>query len=328
MKEIENNLKSKRQETIREIGGLSLIFPTTFYMQTCNEVSSNGYENLLLFYEYTIEQWENFVRWWIDRVYNHDPDEMVPYIKGEEDIFRARTRIPRYFLLGLAITLLYSLVLIMVGYFRFRKEYFPTNNEPGAYSRLAIGFKTGKSYTVRACRKEFNPQLLKVLFGKGGGYKFDITVDGKKLSGEDRQDILYITGSGEFPGDLTGGQLVNLFRKQFKPGKELLEEVVGLLEERNLLKKDFSGLELAKRTYILLVTARLSKRLIIVLRDFLYGCSLDSRYELRELAAGLKTDKVMILELAFKDAAMLEAEINYNITYDEGYYKMNSSTDD
>lgn len=123
----EEQLRNETEENIRNFEFLSSLFPSTFYLSTGNEISSKGYENFILFFNYIQELKKKFVRFYVDHRYYSDepfdaPSTVESFINDNENLFRSRSRIPRGFVRGLLLTFVYILGLFVISYRRFKQS--------------------------------------------------------------------------------------------------------------------------------------------------------------------------------------------------------------
>ena len=123
----EERLRNEMEENIRYFEFLSSLFPSTFYLSAGNEISSKGYENFILFFDYIRELKKKFLRFYVDHRYYSDdlfdaPKTVESFIKGNENLFHAKSRTPRGFFIGILLTLLYIVGLFIVSYSRFKQS--------------------------------------------------------------------------------------------------------------------------------------------------------------------------------------------------------------
>jgi len=123
----EKRLENEMEKNIRLFQNLSLIFPSTFYLSTSNEISSKGYENFILFFDYIQTLKEKFVRFYIDHRYYSDapvdkPTVVESFIKGDENLFYAKSLLPKSFFKGVILILFYVIGLLTISYFRLKKS--------------------------------------------------------------------------------------------------------------------------------------------------------------------------------------------------------------
>ena len=103
---------------IRVYQTLASFFPTTFYISTNKELSSKGFQNFIAFYRYSYDMKQDFIKFYIDRkFYRPLPKTGVePFIKGNEDLFYGKSRLPHNFLLGLILAVIYISALLVTLY--------------------------------------------------------------------------------------------------------------------------------------------------------------------------------------------------------------------
>lgn len=119
---LEKKLADEMQENIYRFQKLSCFFPSTFYLSTGNEIGSKGYENFIRFFERILTLKWKFIRFYIDKKYYSDHKKVESFIKGSENLFYSQTVLPRWFLRGVLIALVYILVLFALSYVRFKRS--------------------------------------------------------------------------------------------------------------------------------------------------------------------------------------------------------------
>lgn len=123
----EERLRDEMEENIRYFEFLSSLFPSTFYLSASNEISSKGYENFILFFDYIRVLKKKFVRFYLDhRFYSDGPVDaqttVESFIKANENLFYAKSRIPSGFVRGVLLILVYIVGLFIVSYFRLKQS--------------------------------------------------------------------------------------------------------------------------------------------------------------------------------------------------------------
>lgn len=122
----EERLRDEMEENIRSFEFLSSFFPSTLYLSAGNEISSKGYENFILFFNYIRELKKKFLRFYLDHRYYLDGmlDKSIkvePFIKGNENLFSAKSMTPRGFGMAIVLTVMYIVGLFVISYYRFRQ---------------------------------------------------------------------------------------------------------------------------------------------------------------------------------------------------------------
>jgi hypothetical protein len=123
----EERLRNEMDENIRFFEFLSSLFPSTFYLSAGNEISSKGYENFIIFFDYIRELKKKFLRFYLDhRYYSDDPFDapktVESFIKDNENLFHSKSRTPRGFTRSLLLTLVYIIGLFIISYSRFKQS--------------------------------------------------------------------------------------------------------------------------------------------------------------------------------------------------------------
>jgi hypothetical protein len=315
----EVRLKGEIEEGISSIQRWGVWFPTTFFLMTCDEVSSCGYSNYISFFEYVIETMRKFVRFWIDRVFYHDPLKLVNFIKADENIYRARSRIPRYFAGGMAVTLAYGFILLLICYFLSNRALYPFTGNPGAFDQFEMELHRGKKHAIRCYYHDFIQQFLNVFYGKSRKLNWKVLLAGKNIVPGEKLDFLYLPNPVDFPGDLKAKHLLFLFKRFFGLGKEEVKKAVDMLG-KSKLEKRLGDLELSERCRVVLCFAGLTKRSVYILKDFLFNIPFGLRGDLSELASQLKSDKALLIDLVTLDSFTIEPEVTSTINYESGKY--------
>jgi hypothetical protein len=218
--EIEERLRNEISEVIDRYRKLNILFPTSFYNLTALEVSSRGYENYLDFYNYTQENQKKFSRFWLDRVYYHDPKELVSFIKGGENIFQGKSRIPGNFVPGVVLHLFYAVALLLGSYIRFKKWlYAPIDKKAFNEKDRDIQLKKGKINVLYSHRPGLRDQLYLLFSGRRIWRKpptpsFNVTLEGETISETLIKDgFVYICHPSAIPGDIKPVELISFITR-------------------------------------------------------------------------------------------------------------------
>ena len=114
---------------------VSSFFPTSFYNASNRELSSKGFKNFIIFYQFTFDKKCEFIAFYIDRkFYKPFPKTgLEPFIKSDEDLFHSQSQLPYFFWLGVFLTLFYTAVLLFVFY-RMQKKRMKIREPKTTYS--------------------------------------------------------------------------------------------------------------------------------------------------------------------------------------------------
>jgi hypothetical protein len=217
---VEEVLKDQVLEVIGKYKRLSILFPTTFYNLTAQEVSSRGYGNYLDFYRYVQENQIKFARFYIDRCFYNNPDELVPFIKGNENIFQGKGRIPGNFIPGVVVNFFYLLALLIGSYIRFKKWlYTPTDKK--AFNEKDRKIQLTKDHINVLCshRPGLREQLYLLFSGKSIKRKtsfppLNVTLEGETINGVSMANgFVYICHPSAIPGDIKPADLISFITR-------------------------------------------------------------------------------------------------------------------
>jgi hypothetical protein len=118
---------------LREVGKVisshekqSVIFPTTFYHFLTGEASGKGYYGYLDFMDYILKLRNRFVQFYIRKRYETNDVNVESFVKGAENVFLSRERLPGTYWFGLLLTAFYAVVFFILAYLRLRRLVYPS----------------------------------------------------------------------------------------------------------------------------------------------------------------------------------------------------------
>jgi hypothetical protein len=238
---IEQGMLEDMERLMEKFRKMSLFFPATFYTMTCKEVSSRGYKNNTRFHRYIMRMHRDFLRFWIDRVYYHDPKELVNFIKGDENLFRSQSRLPRYLLFSLALHFLYILVLAGAAYLSYLRLLVKPSDSGKFVNKkdLEILLEKGKINVYYTRRPAVRDYLYCLFSGKqrANGPGFQVTIGGKPLTGKEKTDgFIYICDVDELPRYLKCRDFVKMVlilnKIKAKERKNVIDSLAQLKDQR------------------------------------------------------------------------------------------------
>ena len=257
--QIEENLKNEISSVIEKYRKLNILFPTSFYNLTALEVSSRGYENYLDFYNYTQDNQKKFSRFWFDRVYYNDPKELVSFIKGDENIFHGKSRIPGNFVPGMVLHLFYAVAILLGSYIRFKKWlYAPIDKKSFNKKDRDIRLKRGKINVLYSHRPGLRDQLYLLFSGKNIKRKppvpsFNVTIEGESNGETSIKDgFVYICHPSAIPADIKPADLISLIARTNGVSAAEKAAISRSLSTEPLYSKNFNRLEPHQQADVLL----------------------------------------------------------------------------
>lgn len=103
---------------------ISALFPTTFYLSANKELSSKGFQSFMNFYQHAYDMKHGFIRFYLERKFFRGMDKgkgVEPFIKGDEDLFYAQSQLPGSFKFGLAVSIIWVGVLVLLLWYRLNR---------------------------------------------------------------------------------------------------------------------------------------------------------------------------------------------------------------
>jgi hypothetical protein len=300
---LENDLKISISKQVDRYKDFAILVPTTFYFLIEKEASSGGFENLLGFYSYLQNMKRRFVRFYIDRCFYNDPKVLVPFIKDDENIFYAESRLPGNFRTGVAVNLIYLVLLLGFAYYRFFNFIYGvpdirmpqlTGLSPKMRPRNMMGIITEEERVIS--------QFYRVWSGKFG--KFDhIAMVGEdnvidpKYKGKG-YPFLYVCHANQLPYDIKTIDFVRfLWGIQRASAKERAELYMAL-ELENYENVKLGDLQRGVRAKILLGLALLKKTKCVMMNDIGFGMTLNFLEYFRDAIYDMRKKDVAMLYLS------------------------------
>jgi hypothetical protein len=223
---LEERMYNEMESHIEFSQWLSMVFPTTSYQSTTNELSSRGYENLLAHYRRVRDIKNEFVRYILEKVYFSNFSKVESFIKAgtEKNIFYAKPRLPRNVVIDLIYQLLITGVLVILGYRRYTRVLYrePDKAVPNALEK-SINVVKGGYKVIRMHGEDLSRRLFNLLSGfrtrkNLEGFENKILIDNcdiVTLSG--RQEFLFLCPWYSLPLDMKAKDFIK-FSKQITAG--------------------------------------------------------------------------------------------------------------
>lgn len=176
-------IESGHLEAIRKVvllkQDISILFPTTYYYMLHDEISTKSYNSIIDFVNYTSNLRYDFMKFYYNKKYFSKDRNVESFIKEDENIFKAESRLPGNFWRGVGITGLYCLILFGVSLLVL---HFKLNRKPKERERIKFELKKlekGKAYFVLCKDEGVRSRLFRQLTGEANVAGLD------QISGED-----------------------------------------------------------------------------------------------------------------------------------------------
>lgn len=294
IQQLENSMEAEMKWNIRFYQTLSLFSPSTFYTATGNEIGSRGYDSMIAFYKYVRELKDEFIRFYIDKTFSPQTGPVESFVRDEENVFYARSRLPRYFGFGLALNGLYIVILIMVCYFKFRRSLFNLgqgNEWPIPVEELRIKLEIGKCTVCITSSASLRASIYR-FFVLAIPEAMIVELDGLEIKGGE-QNFVYLCHPEFFPVDIRTIDLVMFFKRSLALSGIEIQEVGQKLEStfKSLGNKRFYELSDVEKGNLLFTAARLKKSRIYLIDEIERGMPQDFTNGLMENLRKLKKER-------------------------------------
>ncbi|MCX6584917.1 MAG: ABC transporter permease subunit [Candidatus Aminicenantes bacterium] len=295
--EFENKMKDEMSDKSNFFDVISMLFPTTFYLANNYELSSQGHLNFHDFYAYTIKEKFQFVDFYAEKkIFTKPGDKIESFIKGNENLFVAKSRLSNHFWPGLLISLAWLLGLYFVACHRVKKYLFPDAEYKNAYANLDIDLKTGKYIAFEITQTDAVHQFLNTLSGKGRDFNGKMSIDGEKIVPGKNNDVLIIPNPAAIPGNIPVRTLARFFANMLAlspEDKSKIETAAG----GKTGKMQFNALLPQDKVNFLLTVAGLKKCRVYVLYDFTRGLSTRYKRIVKEWVMHMTEQGKMVIDL-------------------------------
>ncbi|MCK4762775.1 MAG: hypothetical protein KAW12_11325 [Candidatus Aminicenantes bacterium] len=301
---LEKNLRNSLLQIIEKQEKYAALTPMTFYLTTCFEVSSYGNRAFIAMYDYLIDLYRKFLRFWFDRVYYNDPKIMVNFVKNDENVFTSQSLTQGNFKTGFFINLGIVVILAILSYFAFLHSIFRIKHKE--LSQLgAVDVKLAKGdFKVWLVKKDHFKNLLFNLFSgkfktlKRKGCKGSVLLNKADLTGEkNKENFLYVCRPGQLPGDIKVKDFIALYAGILKlpaAEKNALLDMPGIKEfQGKLLEK----LDNSQRFSVLLCLLQLGKNLVYLIDNIATGLPVECAVALKTAMEALKDRGCIVIYL-------------------------------
>lgn len=311
---LEEDMRNQMEKNIKLSQRISIFFPSTYYMSVNNEISSRGYDNLIDFYRYVQELKRKFVKFYIDKLYFENFSTVVPFLRGDENVFYAKSRLPDYFEWGILVTFLYIAALFGISYSRFKKSvYFQPRAEDvkSTNSSTIPGLKLKKGdFKVWSVEGDlFKCQLYNLFSGvKIKALKEDtilkVSIDDQHiLPGSKKENFFYLCHPSEIPGDIKTRDFLSFIPGLMNISTKETSELTDALKEEIKTGKKISQLDKYELGKLMLYLLGIGKKKydIFLIHDIARGMPAEFAIQLKDKMEELKETGALVLFLTIDD---------------------------
>jgi len=307
---LEEQLKQKIVANIDRYRTVSTFIPTLFYQQSGSEAGSNGHESFFEFYTYLQGLKRKLLRFYLDRIYYHDPRVIVSFIQGDENIFHAKGRLPKNFGLGLVITLVYICLLTIAGAAAFNRFiYTPSIKKPGKSENRNLITIKGDILAINLFKGHhaFNDHLYNLLSGKVDKYNKTINFEVEKEDIRDnpvKHDFIYLCHPGKIPADIRAGHYLDFVARLLGLDRDLRAGIMNTLPV-NMAGKPMEKLEINELGEVFLAIFPYFKNQVILVDDAVQDMGLRYICRMNDVMIGLAESGAVVIYMVYDDMSQM-----------------------
>jgi hypothetical protein len=266
--DLEERMQSDMKKNIDLFNKLSLILPNTQYISITDEISSRGYDSLIEFYTYVNKCKLEFVQYYSLKKFFSNHEKVQPFFKGDENIYRSRSRLPGVLWWGFVVTFFYIILLVWWNYARYRKRLCPHPGEPEEIEPARkLELNRGQYMTVK-CARDFDlkKHLYNLFSGEHGHAYRDWFKD--RVIVEDRDvvtpphalDFLYLCRPCRIPGAVHVSDFIRFLSRLQGFTAQQEETIRAGTHVKPLLDKTFKAVKDHEKADVLMAVTRFTRR--------------------------------------------------------------------
>jgi ABC-type transport system involved in multi-copper enzyme maturation permease subunit len=314
--EKEAKLRAQMLKSVKLHHFLSSLFPTTLYFSVVDEASSRGLAEIIEFHCYSQDLKKDFFKHFINKLYfskEGNFSNVENFIKGDENIFHAQSRLPYYYVPGILVTIGFIVLFLFIGYRGFKQVIYGLSRKEIAkvkpqVEKLAKGTYEYYSY--------FSPHIPVMLYSTFSGhaaplvkkgFQWQIYLDNIDLvsypphpPGKEVR-VLYLCMPDEFPAEMVAGDLFKLITTGLNLDNEEIAGIDFDYVSKNTLTCRLNRLEDFQVCEILLTALQYKKYDIYLLDDVVNNMPVEIVIKMKELMEQLASAGALVLCLSTQE---------------------------
>ena len=316
IKSLEEKMRNQMKNNISIYHGISMFFPTTYYISGNIENSSMGYESLDAFYKYVQKLKWRFVKFYVRKIFFSNFSTVIPFVKDEEIVFYAKPSLTVPFW-GLFINILYSIVLLLFSYYRIDKSLLTIENLDNDITDMQdLKLKSGEFKVFHVEGDLFNNQLFCLMSGKtkkikkmNHKYKGKFFIDDMDMSETNsKRNLLYLCRTDHIPGEIKVQHFFDLITTMMNLTKNDKENIADRFNITPFKHKRFKKLKKHEAEQMMLAILSMKKYSVYVINDAARGMSIDFAIQLKEKMESLKQAGALVIFLTTDDILMMRSD--------------------
>ncbi|HLP45138.1 MAG TPA: hypothetical protein VK469_04290, partial [Candidatus Kapabacteria bacterium] len=324
LQERENRMKKDMLATIDRCAIRDAFFPTLFYNSMCKTISGQSGSNFIDFYSYCQEIKKQFIDFHILKKFESEnkPGEVESFVKYNENLYYGNVKLDAgHFWLGALMTLLYTCLALIGGYFLFLRSLYPLPRKDKE-DDLHIALAKGEDVYIGDSDNRALEKFYNVLSGQIKNFTGKITLEEKNIVTHKPKEFMYLCNPTEIPGESTVNAFLKLVKGLLNIGNVELCMLKNELSESdpNFPKKKFNQITTDQKIKILLQIARSNPRPIYIIHDLEREISLDFLKVFKKEMKNLKSGGALLLYFGKSGHSLMAVDRFITVMKDENRY--------
>jgi len=325
----ENDMISDMLTKIKYRHFLSNFYPVLFYNSTVEELSSCGGRSFIDFYRISKIRKRDFINFYVEKQFlgrmknkkGPQLENIESFVKDDENLYFAKSRLPFGFWLGLGFSLIYVFVFAYLAGTLFKRRLYPRPLKD-SMTKIDISLERGEETYIKTCDTEFVEYLGAILIGNTGPGQGIIRINGQKIDKSASLPFLYLCPVDDIPADVTAQALLNLIAALITPARQSIKNLKEKLGQE-LLKKKYSSLPAQLKAKILFIPTLKKNSYLYLIHGLMDKCDKPCTLEYSTVIKDLlKRDcPVVYLSEAAYPNSNLSAERFIVITREDSVYE-------
>ena len=282
LQKMEGEMIAQLSENIDFHHALTMWFPSTFFLSNSNELSSKGFLSILDFYKKIKKIKREFFETYMLKVYFSNYAPVEPFLKGDENVYRAHPFISRYLIRGFLITVGWMVFMLIASFLDYRKSLYrlEKKEDPGVKEE-EVNVEEYEFHSWKVEDHRFGTQMYGLLSGdarefKKKGYDYSVKLNQTEISGgHPGTEFLYLSHLSNMPGNTTVKNYLTLLMDIENFSDEKREHVLSSHGVNEFWKKPFRKLTVHEQGRLLLTILDMKRHKVYLLDDISSGLSVD-----------------------------------------------------
>jgi hypothetical protein len=212
------------------------------------------------------------VRFYFDKKYYSNYSGIESFVKDDENVFYAPSRLPEYVLQGVVLILFYIACFFVFSLYRFKIFLFAQSAKSAEdMNGLDVELKTGETYVLLTNGRILNDGLFSFLSQVHRDFKGLVRLDDVSLTSEEsevrKSGFVYFCRPCYIPAGIRVGDFIVFLKHALNASNKSTAEVYMRLGE-HIEKEEFGMLPVLEKMKVMLEIAQLTDSKLYMFHDY------------------------------------------------------------